>query len=561
MSKSLVAALIAVLFACSAVSAVEFMPVEGVKTGMKGVGRTVFKGTAVEDFDVEVVGVLKNARPSSDLILLKLVGGPLEESGVISGMSGSPVYIDGKLVGALAYALGTFPKEAVAAAVPIAEVIRSEAPPGVGMEYPRQGSAMDVIPISIPLVFSGFESQSIRWASEQLGGFGLEPMVGGGGGEGDGAPLVPGSVLSVKLVEGDLDMSAIGTLTHVDGDNFYGFGHPLLHLGKVELPAAGGYVHAIYKSSMSSNKIVSATKSVGAVLEDRASGVSGRLGARPEMMPIEVTVRLGDLKEQHKMNVMLHELLTPLLAASTVMSCANNLGARAGETMVELDADLEVRGHESVKIRTAYADSFAIRSMTMDIMAVLGYIMGNGFEKVAFDRVRVDLSLTDGRRSATIVDGFVNRSEVKPGERVSVTLKLKPSLGMEYSETIDLVIPESARGEMVRITVADGLSETQAGISSNPYLWSPNSLDEMLQAVRLVRPPTSLVVKMYKPGRGVSVSGGEMPSVPPSFLSVIGRSQPHRVKQAADSPFYERVTDAGQVLQGSLTFTVKVEEE
>jgi hypothetical protein len=319
----------------SVVSAVDFMPVESLKAGMKGVGRTVFKGTEIEDFDVEVVGVLKNARPRSDLILLKLVGGPLEESGIISGMSGSPVYIDGKLLGALAYALGTFPKEAVAAAVPIGEIVSRGAYSGLGMEYPWEGTAKDAMPISVPLVFSGFEPQSISWVSDRLEGFGLAPVVGGGAGEAASAPLLPGSVLAVKFVEGDLDMSAVGTLTYVDGKDFYGFGHPLLHLGKVELPAAGGYVHAIYKSSMSSNKIVSATKSAGVILEDRASGVSGKLGGKAEMMPLAITVRHGEAREQYKMNVMLHELFTPLLAASAAMSCANNLGARAGETMVD----------------------------------------------------------------------------------------------------------------------------------------------------------------------------------------------------------------------------------
>jgi hypothetical protein len=194
-------------------------------------------------------------------------------------------------------------------------------------------------------------------------------------------------------------------------------------------------------------------------------------------------------------------------------------------------------------------------------MELLGFIIGNGFERISFDNVAVNLSLTDSRRSATIVDGSVNRMEVKPGETVSITLRLKPSLGEEYSEALDLVIPEGSEGEAIRITVADGLSEAQALIASNPYWVNPSSLDEMLQVVRLVRPPTSLVVKMYKRGRSVSVSGGEMPRVPPSFLSVIGRSQPERIKNDPDSPFYERVIKTGKVLRGSLTFTVQVEEE
>jgi hypothetical protein len=536
------------------------MPVDDLKPGMKGVGKTVFKGTKVEDFEVEIVGVLKNARPRSDLILLKLVGGPLEESGVISGMSGSPVYVEGKLVGALAYALGTFPKEAVAAAIPIKQMLSLELQSGIGMKYPGDGTLKDIIPISVPLVFSGFDQRSIEWASEQLTGFGLAPMAGGGGGDADDAPLVPGSVLSVKFVEGDLDMSAVGTLTHVDGDRFYGFGHPLLHMGKVELPAAGGYVHTVYKSSMSSNKIVSATRSMGAIVEDRASGVSGVLGAEADMMPLAVTVRHGKSTTEYNMKVMLHELFTPLLVASAVMSCANNSGARAGETMVEAEINLAVKGHEPVNAQTAYTDSFAIRSLAIDIMGLFAYLMGNGFEKISFDEVRVSMTLTDERRAAYIRDGFISKKEFEPGETVSVSLKIKPSLGEEYIESVDIVIPEDVRNEEVRITIADGGSESANRISSNSYMWNPQSMDEMLLGIDMVKAPSNLVVKMYRKGRGVSVSGGEMPAVPPSFLSVVGESQPHRVKRDADSPFYERVIESDKILIGSLTFVVQVKE-
>jgi hypothetical protein len=140
-------------------------------------------------------------------------------------------------------------------------------------------------------------------------------------------------------------------------------------------------------------------------------------------------------------------------------------------------------------------------------------------------------------------------------------LRFRPSLGKEYTETIDLVIPDDIQGEEVRITVADGLSETGSEITSNPYWFNPSSVDEMLQAIDMVKPSTQLVVKMYRRGRGVSVSGGSMPSVPPSFLSVVGRTQPHRIKQDADSPFYEDVIDTDRVLDGSLVFTVEVEEK
>jgi hypothetical protein len=261
------------------------------------------------------------------------------------------------------------------------------------------------------------------------------------------------------------------------------------------------------------------------------------------------------------MKVMLHELFTPLLVASAVMSCANNSGARAGETMVEAEIGLSIKGHEPVKAQTAYTDSFAIRSLAIDIMGLFGYLMGNGFEEISFDQVRVSLTLTDERRAAYITDGFIGKKEFKPGETVNVSLKIKPSLGEEYIETIDIIIPEDVRNEEVRITIADGGTESANRISSNSYVWNPRSVDEILQGIDMVKAPASLVVKMYKKGRGVSVSGGDMPAVPPSFLSVVGESQPHRVKRDADSPFYERVIESDRMLRGSLTFVVQVKEK
>ncbi len=542
-------------------SSVDFMPVDELRPGMKGVGKTVFSGAEVEEFEVQVLGVLKNARPKSDLILLRLGGGPLEESGVITGMSGSPVYIDGKLVGALAYALGTFPKEPVAAAVPIEEIVRSQGCGAVDMGFERSQEYGDIIPIATPVVFSGFEPQTREWLAQRLQGFGFIPVAGGGSGEADPGPLMPGSVISVKFVEGDLDMSAFGTVTHLDGDRFYALGHPLFHFGKIELPVGGGYVHTIYKSSMSSNKIVSSTGRVGALFQDRASGVSGNLGATAEMMPLDISVDCGGVTTKYSVHVMLHELLTPLLAAGTVMNCVGSLGALAGESTLRCDFRLSLKGHDPVSVQYAYSDSFAVRTMAVDFMGVLAAIMGNGFEEVSFESVQISLSMVDRRKTARIAEAFVNKAKVKPGDTVVVTMRMRPNLAEEYTRSVELAIPGDMRPGEIRITVADGSSQSMRELMADPYAADPRRLDEILESIRSVRSPNSIVVEMFRPGRGVSVSGGSMPSVPPSFLSVIGRSQPERVKRDPDSPFYEKVIETDEVVRGLVDLKVEVEGE
>jgi hypothetical protein len=538
---------------------VDFMPVDELRPGMKGVGKTVFSGAEVEDFEVQIIGVLKNARPKSDLILLKLGGGPLEESGVITGMSGSPIYIDGKLVGALAYALGTFPKEPVAAAVPIEEMVKSQGCGTADIGFERSQKYGDIIPIATPVVFSGFEPQAREWLAQRLHGFGLTPVAGGGSGETNPGPLVPGSVISVKFVDGDLDMSAFGTVTYLDGDRFYALGHPLFHLGAIELPVGGGYVHTIYKSSMSSNKIVSSTGPVGALLQDRASGVSGSLGATAGMMPLEISVDCGGKTAKYSVRVMLHELLTPLLAAGTVMNCVSSLGALAGESTLKCDFRMSLKGHDPVDVQYAYSDSFAVRTMAMDFMGLLAAVMGNGFEKVSFESVEVSLSMVDKRKTATIVEAFLNKTKVKPGDAVVVTMRMRPNLAEEYTRSIELMIPPDMHPGEIRITVADGSSQSMRELFADPYAANPRRLDEILESLRLVRSPNSIVIKMFRPGRGISVSGGSMPSVPLSFLSVVGKSQPERVRGDPDSPFFEKVIETEEVIRGLVDLEVEVE--
>lgn len=547
-------------FGATAGQSVQFMPVEDLKPGMKGVGKTVFQGTEVENFEVEVIGVVKNVRPNSDLILVKLSGGPLEESGMIAGMSGSPIYINGKLLGALAYGLGVFPKEPVGAVVPIKEILSAGTRGSVGMELPRLESYGNIVPVGTPVVFSGFDPRTIHWLGPRLEEFGFTPMAGGGGGDTESARLVPGSVLAVKLLDGDFDLSAVGTLTYLDGDRFYAWGHQLFLSGRTELPAAGGYVHTIFKGSMSSNKIVSPTKVLGAVLEDRLSGVSGSLKARPRMLPLSISVNSGGSVSNYNINVILNELLTPLLSATAVMNSVMMTGSRLGEVTIDALIRINLEGHDPIRARVMYSDSATTRTMANDFMALIGSLMGTGFEKVSFKKVEIDLSLIEERKTARIIGASVNKAVASPGDTLTVTIRMRPYLQEEYTKTVDLVIPEDIpRGE-VSITIENGSSASASEIASNTFTVNPRNLDELLDRFDLLRPFNSIVVKMHAAGKTVSVPGGDMPSVPPSFLTVIGKAEPHRVWRASTAVRYEKLIETEELVRGGAALKVKVEE-
>ncbi|HEY7445007.1 MAG TPA: SpoIVB peptidase S55 domain-containing protein, partial [Vicinamibacterales bacterium] len=325
MTKFRVASVLAVVAVWLAIlpAATEFMPIDQVKPGMVGVGRTVFEGSKIEEFKVHVLGVIRNViGPRRDLILARLEGGPLATTGVIAGMSGSPVYIDGKLVGAVSYSLGQFSREPIAGITPIAEMIEAtstdakrppmaqrasldgpitheslaaalrvafswvrpfaERPGDVqvlggadfGSLTPQVGTMLR--PIASPLAMGGFNNEVATLVSTMFSGTPLLPVVGGTAAVAaadEPKPLQPGDAFGIDLINGDLTLGSTGTVTHVDGTRLYGFGHPLYNLGPTKFPLTRAYVHTLIPSLAASVKLASSGATIGTIEQDRATAV------------------------------------------------------------------------------------------------------------------------------------------------------------------------------------------------------------------------------------------------------------------------------------------------
>jgi hypothetical protein len=325
--------------------AAEILPLSQVRPGMIGVGRTVFEGSRVDEFKVEVIGVLENVLgPGASLILARFEGGPLEKTGVIAGMSGSPVFIDGKLVGAVSYSF-PFAKETIGGVTPIADMMaatQSTAPRAAstrfvarlgrggparpldraaviaalqrplravtpdasllrGFPLPPELSGASLMPLSLPLTFSGFEPSTFEWARGVFSGLGFAPVMGASRGAAPGVeapPLEPGSAVGVSLIDGDFDLSASGTVTYIDGERLYAFGHPFYNLGPTQFPLKKAFVYSVFPSLYSSFKITAATDVVGTMDQDRASAISGHLGPAPRMIPVEVHLTTSRAQER-----------------------------------------------------------------------------------------------------------------------------------------------------------------------------------------------------------------------------------------------------------------------
>ena len=307
---SVVWSLIFCLFLASVVWAEPppLMPIDDIQPGMKGLGKTVFAGTKIETFDVEILGVLKNQSPHGDAILAKVSGGPLplEKYGVIAGMSGSPIYIDGKLIGALAFAF-LYPKEVMIAGItPIQEMLNDANHPDSNPALTPQATAnnglmdhalqaFNFAPIQTPLMVSGADQRVLALMKEQLAAFNMFPIPAGNVSKASAqqadTDLQPGSAIGIPLIRGDMDISAVGTVTYRDNEKILAFGHPMFFAGNVQYPMSSAYVHLIVPNQINSFKLASPLETVGAITQDRRSGISGAIGMTPRMIPLNVTVK------------------------------------------------------------------------------------------------------------------------------------------------------------------------------------------------------------------------------------------------------------------------------
>ena len=354
---------------------VETIPISQIHAGMKGVAYTVFQGTKPEPMDVEVLGILKNANgPKGDVILVRLGGAKAEYTGVVAGMSGSPVYLDGKLAGALAFRIGEFSKEPIAGVTPIAEMLEisaldrnpasapveatsaarspsKTASPGVA-DAPSEHStfANYLKPIETPLVFNGFSEDTVQRFASQFAAAGIVPVMGAGSVSDakQPEPMEPGSAVSAILVRGDMDIAATCTVTYMDAQHLLACGHPLMQFGMVDLPMTKADVLATLPSPLNAFKIVNATETVGAFVQDRHNGILGEFGKKPEMIPVTLTIHGESADKQFHYEVLNNARLSPVAMMATVFNALHGVNEYGEETTYRMNGRISVDGYPDV---------------------------------------------------------------------------------------------------------------------------------------------------------------------------------------------------------------------
>jgi hypothetical protein len=556
--------------AAFAAAPLEVFPLEAVRPGMVGVGRTVFGGPQIEEFKVTVIGVLENVGPRQNMILARLEGGPLEKTGVIAGMSGSPVYIDGKLLGAVAYGF-PFSKETIGGITPIGEMIeatRTDSPRAASARFPSPFRAAGRIgpldremlmsalkrplagvtataqafrgdlpgplagatlrPLALPLVFSGFEATTFEWAKAVFGGLGFTPVMGQGraAAAGEALPaLQAGSPVGVSLVEGDLDLSVTGTVTHIDdAGRVYAFGHPFYNLGPTQFPMKKAVVYSVFPSLYQSWKISAAAQEpIGTMDQDRNTAIAGTLGNPPRMIPIEVKIRTSRGQEiGYSMRMVDDELFSPVLAYVSVLSVLQANERAFGTSTISVEAEASFAGGRTVRVEDLFTEeSPALRSAAL-VAAPLAYLMSNEFEPVKVEKLRVEVRSDETVRTASIERAWLERSgPLRPGSTVPLKLRLRTYRGESVSEEIPVQIPDSAPDGAYSLLVADAatLNGVEAREMRQPFV--PRDLDQLVRAINGIRKSNRIYARLVRADAGAIVAGEYLQSLPASVLQVL----------------------------------------
>ncbi len=553
-------------------AATPLMPAGELRPGMVAVGRTVFDGTHVEEFKAHILGVLQNViGPRRSLILARLEGGPLAQTGVIAGMSGSPVYIDGRLVGAVSYALGTFSKEPIAGITPIEEMTEATAtnaprPASARLRVDdpvtpenliaafrkalnwnrpfadRSGDAQLVgasavggagagelgallRPIATPLVMSGFEPQVADTLARAFRDQGFVPM-GAGASAGAGqqpyeGPLKPGDAIGVMLVSGDLQLGGTGTVTHIDGDRVYAFGHPLYNLGPTEFPMTRAYVYTVLPSLYSSMKLSSTGDVIGTFLQDRATAIAGTLGPGPRMIPINLTLESDrSPKRQFTFGVVNDQMFTPLMTYATILSTLGSYERQYGAATFSVRGKAVLNKHDEINLDNLFSGDQPSMGAAAYIVGPITSLLANDYEKVDLQRIDLTITSTEEPRTATLERVWLDDPRPRAGRTVPLKMLLRTYRGDEVLRTLPIEIPANASGTL-SLLVSDGSRLTQMEQREARGPQQPRSPAQIIRQINKARRNNTLYVKLLGPNAGAVVNGELLASLPPSVLAVL----------------------------------------
>src|SRR5688572_7106505 len=580
-----------------------FMPVSEVREGMRGVARTVFRGSEAEEFSVEILGVVPGGiGPRQDLIVGRISGGGADRTSVFAGMSGSPVYVNGKLLGAISYSF-PFSKEPICGITPIEQMIsifaQKEAPKATASEprsisfaelastnwtanFPKYQSSgllggisnnsllMAVAgqtfqPIATPVTFTGFSQETLNAFTPQLLQAGLLPVSAVGGSsaisslkKADATTLVGGDSVSMHLTRGDYSLAAAGTVTWRDGDKIYAFCHPFLSLGTSDLPMSESHVVAVIPSVANSFKLSVPDAMVGTMTQDRATGVYGKLGQSPTMIPVRI--RLTTSRGQTdtvNFEVARDDFLTPILLNMAVYNTAVAQERQVGDSMIEISGEILIKGHQPVKLQRRFAGGQATQLAAASVAAPVATLMKSRFDDLEISGISLDVASVDGSKTAVLDRMSIDRTQVKAGETVEVQAFARTNSGKIFMQKIPVMIPSDTPTGLFSITVADG-REIQQNSAIQQFI--PRNLGELIGTINKLKLADRLYLQTFRTTNGAIIGASEMPNLPPSVLATLNNDRTAGgIKPALQTIVNElALAPAEFLISGQQTLTIEV---
>ncbi len=582
---------------------VAFFPLAEIKEGMKGTARTVFRGTEPEEFQVEIIGIVPGFNfPKQDVIIARLGGKNAERTSVFAGMSGSPVYIDGKLVGAIAYSF-PFSKEPICGITPIAEMlalVEQNQPPNDKIREPRAVSFAELAatdwttnfasranassgilpntnlamsafsgqtfqPIATPLTFNGFAPETLKAFEPQLAAIGLMPVSAVGGAakmsplkRADEQTLQGGASVSMQLTRGDYSLAASGTVTLRDGNKIYAFGHPFLSLGISDLPMSESSVVTVIPNINNSFKIAVPSEMVGAMTQDRATGVFGTLGQSPKMIPVKINLETSrGQKEIYTYEVVKDEFLTPIMLNMTIYNSIVANERALGDSMIELKGEIKLKNQPAINLDRRFSGAIASQLAGASVSIPVNALLDSRFDDLEISGISLNLTSTDGSKTAVLERLALDRTEVKAGETFEAQAFIRTDTGKVFAQKIPVTIPADTSAGALLVTVGDGGS-LQSKSAARQFV--PKNLSELVKTINEMKKPDRLYVQTSRVTNGAIIGASEMPNLPPSMLATLNSDRVVGTYKPTVSTILteQELAPADYIISGQQTLAIEV---
>lgn len=582
----------------------QFLPLNEVKEGMRGTARTVFSGSKPEEFSVEILGVVPGGiGPKQDLIVGRLSGGGADRTAVFAGMSGSPVYVNGRLLGAISYSF-PFSKEPICGITPIEQMIsifEQKQPVRTVAREPRSYSfaelastSLDIVlpktpsgsglfagafgnpamasvagqtfqPIATPMTFTGFSQETLNLFAPQLIKSGLLPVAAVGGAAKMG-PMKPatedtlqgGTSVLMQLSRGDYSLGAAGTVTLRDGDKIYAFGHPFLNLGSSDVPMSESHVVTVIPSVNNSFKLAVPDAMVGSITQDRATGIYGNLGRVPKMIPVKINVETSrGQTDTINFEVARDEFLTPLLLNMAVYNSVIAQERGLGESMIDLKGEIRIKDNPSISINRRFGGSFANQYAAASIAGPVGSLLRSSFDGTDITGIELTAVSRDGNSTATLERMTLDQARVKAGETFEVHAFARTEAGKTFIQKIPVTIPADTPAGMISITVGDGQTLQQASLTQH---FVPKTLGELIRTLNSLRQPDRLYAQVSRTSTGAIIGASEMTNLPPSVLATLNNERAAGSVKATTAKILseQMIAPAEFIIGGQQTLQVEV---